>query len=170
MSSPDLVVEGTADRQKFIDSLNSILQGTALCSMATVGPDNVAHCNTAFFCYSTVAQMYFISHYASAHSKNLAERPSMAWTVFDSHQVWGNLLRGLQIFGTAKPAGVIETGLGLKAYTQRFPGFAKTVMTTSLSEFVAAEYRFYVFTPQRFKLFDEAVFGEETYVSAVLGR
>lgn len=169
-TTPRLKVETGFDPAKVEASIRELLEAVALCSMATVSEDGSAHCNTAFFCKADLWRMFFVSHFRSRHVQNLEARPSMAWTVFDSTQQWGTALRGVQIAGRAKPAGLVDGTLGVTQYGARFPGFAASVLQTPVQQVLSGEYKFYVFEPSEFKLFDEPTFGEETYIRAEVIR
>jgi hypothetical protein len=41
--------------------------------------------HTAFFCFNSDLELYFLSHPDSVHSHNLSHLPRMAVAVFDSH-------------------------------------------------------------------------------------
>src|SRR5918995_1160531 len=79
-----------------------ILKKNALCAIATVAASGRAHVNTAYFAYSDALELYFLSHPNSRHCRNLKTRSSTAIAVFDSRQTWGELDRGLQLFGTCR--------------------------------------------------------------------
>lgn len=161
-----LKVEGDFDAARVAAAVERILSETELCSMASVGPDGTAHCNTAFFCRNGLHELFFISHADSRHAKNFRTNQSSTWTVFSTVQTWGKPLAGLQIRGKTAAAGPIESIRGVKAYSSRFAGFAESVLHTPISEVISGEYRFFRFAPTDLVVFDEAEFGEETYILA----
>ena len=89
----------------------------------------------------------------------LSESASAAITVYDSQQTWGRLDRGIQLLGAAHAAGEEEAGGAKDVYAARFPDFrAKNLWA----------YRFYVFQPERVKLFDEVGLGGGRFVVAAV--
>ena len=161
-----LRVDGDFDVVRVAAAVSRILSENELCSMASVGADQTAHCNTAFFCRNGLHELFFISHVDSKHARNYHANAASTWTVFSTQQVWGKPLAGLQLRGRTAVAGPIESLRGVKAYSSRFPGFAESVLTTPISDVISGDYRFFRFTPTELTLFDEAEFGEETYVRA----
>ncbi|HJZ86050.1 MAG TPA: pyridoxamine 5'-phosphate oxidase family protein [Polyangia bacterium] len=130
-----------------------ILASNRLCSIATVTADRRAHIHTAYFCFSSQLDLFFLSHPSALHCRNLATHRSAAATVFSSAQTWSGPDRGLQLFGTCAPATGAE-----RLYARRFPAYT------------ASEYRFYRFRPRQLKLLDEAEFGDGIFVTATIRR
>jgi hypothetical protein len=60
----------------------TILDRNVLCSSATATPEGGPHINTAYFSYSEALDLYFLSHPASRHCRNLSIHSAMAMTVF----------------------------------------------------------------------------------------
>src|ERR1700722_19094081 len=85
--------------EKLSKSVLNIIKETHLCSMATINPDGTSHINTAFFCFNEDLDVYFVSDWRTKHCRNLTQKPKVALTIFDSHQKWGDSLRGIQLFG-----------------------------------------------------------------------
>jgi uncharacterized protein YhbP (UPF0306 family) len=150
--------------QKINESLIAILEGTRLLSMATVNSDHSTHINTAYFAYDENLHLYIITDPKSKHAKNLARNPSVAATVFDSHQEFWTPLRGLQLFGECSKTPVLHVLKALKTFSHRFPVFSEAVK--SPLDFVAKslEVRFYTIVVKRVKVFDEPTFGEEVFI------
>jgi uncharacterized protein YhbP (UPF0306 family) len=152
---------------KIAEAVRRILSGTPLCSMAPLGAGDHLHINTAFFAWNEAVELFFLSAPDSVHSRNLERVPTMAVAVFDSHQPWGALHRGLQLFGTAGRVDAARVGEVESLYARRFERYG---------EFKAAgrgaftELRFYAFQAAALKLLDEEEFGEATLVSAEIVR
>lgn len=147
------------------DSVLGVLKDNVLCSISTVTQNGHAHINTAYFCNSNKVEIYFLSHPASLHCRNLASNASAAIAVFSSSQVWTNPGRGLQLFGVCN-----ETvgGDGTKAqelYGQRFPKYPNWKAGLSKTD-LAQEYRLFRFVAGSLKLHDEATFGDGVFVLA----
>jgi uncharacterized protein YhbP (UPF0306 family) len=143
-----------------------ILAQTPLCSVATVAPDGSAHVNTAYFCYSDALELFFLSHPASKHCRNLAANGSAAIAVFDSRQRWGGPDRGLQLFGTCSAA---EGERAARLYSARFPRYAKWVARQGAAG-AAKDYRFFRVACTQFKLLDERELGGARFVVADVAR
>lgn len=146
-----------------------ILEANGLCSIATVSPDNRAHTNTAYFCYSQALELYFLSHPGSTHCRNLLSNASLAMTVFASSQRWTDPGVGLQLFGNAFEAKGQMSLEAERLYAKRFPAYhewRKNLKTGDL----AVEYRFYQFLPEHAKILDEQVLGDGIFIRGLIWR
>jgi uncharacterized protein YhbP (UPF0306 family) len=151
-----------------------VLSATSLCSIATIAPGNRAHINTVFFAVSRHLELYFLSDPESLHSRNLESNPSMAMTVFDSHQRWDAPGRGVQLFGTARRTRGEQARRAAAVYGGTFPPFARWVRGRTAADRRRAallrSYTLYRFLPTRVKILDEAEFGGATFVIATIRR
>jgi len=138
--------------------------------VATTDPKGQSHSATAFFCYSSESELFFLTNPDSVHGRNLVSNPSMAWTVYDSTQEWGKPLAGAQLIGEATLAGTVDTARAITLYGIRFPAFALHVARSSPQELLSDPHKVYVFRPKQVKLLDEAAFGPTTFVTARFGE
>jgi hypothetical protein len=145
----------------------TILEGNVLCSIATVTPEGRPHINTAYFSYSDVLELYFLSHPASLHCRNLSSNSSMAMTVFSSAQQWTDPGQGIQLFGTAEQAPSIDEAE--RSYASRFHNYVGWKGTLSGDD-LARQYRFYLFRVAEVKILDERTFGDALFVRALVQR
>lgn len=130
-----------------------------------VGQGQRAHVNTAYFCYSQDLDLYFLSHPASLHGRNLKAHPTAAVAVYSSAQTWGGHDTGLQLAGTCAEASDAEARSADALYAARFAPF--TTWKATLSATAAARaYRFYRFSTSGLKVIDEREFGPAIFVSA----
>jgi uncharacterized protein YhbP (UPF0306 family) len=136
-----------------------LLDASPLCAISTVGPRITAHIHTAYFAWNKDFEIFWLSDPAARHSRNIRARPSTAITVFDSHQVWGQPDRGIQLFGSTRELPATQIAPADSLYAARFPGDATPDLRA---------YRFYRFRSERLKLFDEAVFGPGVFVTATI--
>lgn len=153
-------------KPKELQSITEILTQTNLLSMATIKDGKESWINTVCFSFTEDFNLYFLTYPTAQHSKNLEANNSIAITVFDTHQEPKK--RGLQIFGTCEKVEGLELASAITSYAARFPwlpkyikkpeDFAKTVLTS----------RFYVARPEMIKIFDEKLFGDETWVTVDL--
>jgi len=134
-----------------------LLDASPLCAIATAAPRTTAHIHTAYFVWTRDFEIFWLSDPAAQHSRNIRARPSTAITVFDSHQVWGQHDRGIQLFGSTRQLPATQIAHAESLYAARFQGYA----TPDLQA-----YRFYRFRTERLKVFDEAVFGAAVFVTA----
>ena len=144
--------------------------------MATLGPRNRSHINTAYFCYKGLDELeiFFLSDIKSSHCRNLSRNPSMAMTIYRTNQPWEAPGRGLQLFGTCSQT---EGQLARKAqqvYAKRFPSYARWMSSTKKDEKKLAgqlrSYRFYRFLPWELKVLDEAEYGGAVFVMVTIKR
>jgi len=136
-----------------------LLDASPLCAISTVAPRITAHIHTAYFVWNRDFEIFWLSDPAARHSRNIRARPGTAITVFDSHQVWGQPDRGIQLFGSTRQLPATQTAPADSLYAARFPGYATPDLRA---------YRFYQFRSERLKLFDEAVFGAGVFVTATI--
>ena len=145
-----------------------ILDNVSLCAMASVNVDGTAHANTAFFCIDSEWCMYFVSSEDAKHSRNIAERPSLAVTVYDSRQDWDDWKTGLQLFGTCFVVDGPRARLASALYKKRFPAYARWLHTLGRTTGLGTETSFFKFEPDSLKLLSEENLGEETFVAVRL--
>jgi uncharacterized protein YhbP (UPF0306 family) len=156
-------------REHVHERIRRLLESSMLCSIATVTPDRTAHANTAFFAYSDVLEVFFLSHPASRHCQNLKSNSSVALTVFSSGQRWADPGRGLQLFGTGEEASGSAAQDAERRYAARFPAY--DAWRASLGEGdVAREYRFYRVVVSTVKILDEEALGDGAVVRASIVR
>jgi uncharacterized protein YhbP (UPF0306 family) len=138
-----------------------LLDASTLCSIATVTPAGRAHVATAYFAWSPELELVWISEPRATHSRNIGANGSAALAVYDSGQAWGGSDRGVQLFGQARRVTGTAAEGAEKLYAKRFAAYRPHDL---------AAYRFYVFRPQRLKLFDERELGAGVFVTARLSR
>jgi uncharacterized protein YhbP (UPF0306 family) len=162
-------VSGTRIRR----SLTEILDETALCSIASVGPGNRAHVNTAYFAWSSDFDLFFLSDPSAGHVRNFHTRPTAAVTVFRSTQRWGGSDRGAQLFGTAREAAGRIARVAERSYANRFSRYTPWIAGSGIDATSAdrlRSYRFYRFRPTRVKILDEETFGAAVFIEAKILR
>src|SRR5262245_47952412 len=101
-----------------------ILDKAPLGSLSTTTAPSRPHINTAFFVLDqpTLA-MYFLSEPGTQHIRNIAATPQGAATFFDSHQIWGDALSGVQLFGSVSESTGADRTKADALYRARFPAF-----------------------------------------------
>jgi uncharacterized protein YhbP (UPF0306 family) len=146
-------------------SVLSILDATLLFSISTVTPEGRPYINTAYFSYSDALELYFLSHPASLHCRNLARNASIAATIFSSAQQWTDPGRGLQLFGTCAVTSGAAAEEAERVYRKRFPGYPKWKASLK-NEDLGHEYRFYRIDVASIKVLDESNLGDAVFVRA----
>ena len=104
------------------------------------------------------------------HSKNIETRSSLAVAVCDFSQDWDDLKSGLQLFGTCAVARGCDAHLAAKLYGRRFPAYERWIRDLDQTVEHGNSSMFFMFIPRSLKLLQEAVLGEETFVSISLLR
>jgi uncharacterized protein YhbP (UPF0306 family) len=151
-------------------SVRGMLASVHLCSIATRG-DGGVHINTAFFAWREDLVLYFLSRPSTQHAANLLRTPAMAWTVFDSRQVWGEPHRGLQMFGTGSRVSEAERREAERVYGARFPGYLRLRASAVAADAPGFDaLQLYRFTPSSLKLLDEPEFGHEVFITVEIVR
>jgi uncharacterized protein YhbP (UPF0306 family) len=161
------IVQGSLTNRRVRGSLLRLLHENVLASFATVDTRGRAHINTAYFAWTSDWNLYFYSYSNSGHARNLDRHPSMAVTIFDSHQRWGHPDQGVQLFGTAGEAKGTWEDVAAAAYARRFAGF-KRWRTELEREEGAFRLRPYRFRPRRAKVFDERTLGAGRFVEIAI--
>jgi uncharacterized protein YhbP (UPF0306 family) len=146
-------------------SVCRILEANVLCSIATVTTEGRSHINTAYFSYSDALEIYFLSHPASLHCRNLLTNAAIAMTVFSSAQQWTEPGQGVQLFGTGEQTSRAFADEAERSYSNRFHDYTSWKRTLQDSD-LARKYRFYLFRVSRLKILDERAFGDAIFVSA----
>lgn len=136
-----------------------LLEASTLCAVATVAPGGRAYANTAYFAWSPTFELVWLSAAEARHSRNIRSNPSVAVSVYDSDQTWGQPDRGIQLFGSAREAHGRAAGAVEGVYASRFREFAAADFS---------DYRFYRFRPRQLKLFDERQLGGGLFVTAAV--
>jgi len=153
-------------------SVSRILRENVLCAISTVTGDRRAHIHTAYFAYSADFEFYFLSDANSVHSRNVERNPSMAMAIFRSAQVWGRPDRGIQLFGTCRPANEDDAVRAERVYGRRFPAYLRYIRSTRGGDrrmgAQLRSYRFYRFVPRTVKILDEAEFGGGVFILAAV--
>lgn len=138
-----------------------------LCSIATVGPGPVPHINTCFYGVTPSLNLIIFTAPSSRHATYLAENGRFAVSIFDSHQEWGGIIYGVQLFGVGSECTEEDAESSLAHYAEHNPGMSQWARTPSdiLEKFESRLYRLKV---DRFTLLDEASFGKEGYISGTV--
>ena len=131
-----------------------LMSASPLCSLATVSPGGRAHVNHMYFARNDRYEVFWYSDRGSVHSRNLGQRPTAAITIYDSHQTYGLLDRGIQLFGVAAIATGRDGEEALRIYRRRFRGVDPSAHTADR------------FRPRTVKIFDERAIAPAMLVSA----
>jgi uncharacterized protein YhbP (UPF0306 family) len=155
--------------ERLYQAVTRILAANTLCSIATEAEPGHPHIHTAFFAFSADLDLFFLSHPNAAHSRYLSRVPQVAIAVFDSHQIWGTPHAGLQLFGQAGPAQEVHADRARALYAARFPQYLHDQPQPGRGP-ASSALLFFRFHPHRAKIFDEAAFGDEVHITAVIER
>jgi uncharacterized protein YhbP (UPF0306 family) len=146
---------------RIVRAARRLLDASTLCAIATVSPGGRAHVNTAYFAWTDVFEIVWLSERRARHSLNLRADPRAAIAVYDSTQTWGGSDRGIQLFGSAREATGRSSRDAERAYAGRFSAYEAVDVQG---------YALYRFRPQRIKVFDEGSFGGGVFVTARVDR
>lgn len=154
----------------FRESVNEILAESRLFTLATATASGGVHANTAFFAADEELALCFVSERTTEHSRNAAEDPRAAATVFCEPPQYGEQLRGLQLFGRVAECEADELSHALDVYQGRFPEFAADPEVRERFRTGTAPSALYRFTVESLTLLDEPRFGRRNYISAEASR
>ena len=116
--------------------------------------------NTAYFAWSQLFEIVWLSSPAARHSRNLDVLGTAAIAVFDSRQTWGDADRGIQLFGSARQLRGRAAEDARALYARRF---------RDARDLDDEAYRYYRLRARTMKLFDERKLGAATFVTARIG-
>ncbi len=149
-------------------SIKGILEHNILLSMASIN-ENEAWINAGYYAFDEHLNIYYLTPPSSQHAKNLEMNPSVAVSVFDSHQTDPTKPKqGLQIFGTWSLVDATSLPRVTLLYAKRFPWLGSFIKHPLDWTKKILESRLYQITPKRIKIFDEPTFGEETWVEITI--
>jgi nitroimidazol reductase NimA-like FMN-containing flavoprotein (pyridoxamine 5'-phosphate oxidase superfamily) len=149
------------------ESIGELLAENSLGAMASVD-NGVAHIHTAYFVHSADLTLYFLSQPTDAHTRFIAQNPSVAVAIWSTPVSWGEDLRGVQVFGRCDEvkAGA-ELLAGMRLFLSRFPAFKAIVKRPG--EFKAGiASRMFAVRPSALRLLDEPRFGRRNYIDLAL--
>jgi uncharacterized protein YhbP (UPF0306 family) len=150
-------------------SVVAILDTCDLLALSTVTPEGKPYANTAYFAYTHALDIVIYTPPSTQHARNLEADPAAAAAIYRADQPVGADLQGLQVFGEMRKAIGSVGDAAFAAYATRFSWLAEAA--TSIEEADGKfESRLYVMRVDTLKLFDEPVFGKETWVSARVER
>lgn len=149
-------------------SVQHILSGAELCTIATRNQDGTPYANTCFYAFDHDFKLFVLTPPSTQHSRNIEACPPVAVTIFDSHQKSGSELRGLQIIGECyRIKDGPELSAAFDVYMGRFPSI-KSIADTVDEMLKVFESRLYEIQPKTIKILDEPTFGKEVWVTAVV--
>ncbi|MFF3978653.1 pyridoxamine 5'-phosphate oxidase family protein [Streptomyces sp. NPDC001828] len=154
------------------ESIGSLLDGTRLLSMATVGDDGAPWSHNAYFAYDFDLHLYCLTRPGSGHVRNLVNSAGrVSVTVADTAQAGTPGTRqGLQLQGHCALAAGVQLARGSAVFADRFPAFAGAARAAAVPDPTGSALRLFVFTARDFKVFDEPAFGTDTWISGRIRR
>jgi Pyridoxamine 5'-phosphate oxidase len=135
----------------------ALLDAVPLCAISTISPRGNAHVSTAYFAWNRRFEVVWLSSPSARHSRNIAARPSTAIAVYETGQRWGEPDRGIQLFGSSERVSRSGAADAETSYSERFRAYKPAGR---------GDYAFFRFRAVRLKVFDEAVLGGGTFVTA----
>ena len=155
----------TADQtpERIALSLNEILTANRLMSIATVR-GKLPYVCALIFAYAPDLTLYFVSQPTTEHVKNLEAQDDIACAIAHSEQSWDRPRRGLQIYGHAfRPTGA-DLKKATDAYFARWPGMRRAKFDPETGKDKDLHTHLFAIKPSFCKIFDEKIFGHETFV------
>ncbi|SEN90291.1 pyridoxamine 5'-phosphate oxidase family protein [Actinacidiphila rubida] len=156
------------------ESIERLLDGTRLLSMATVGDNGVPWLHNAYFAYDADLHLYFLTRTDSEHARNLSNSGGqVAVTVADTRQEGAPGSRqGLQLQGPCRPAEGDRLRRGAEVFADRFPGFTAAIRGATRPDgpLDTPDLRLFVFSAARVKIFDEPAWGRDVWLTGRILR
>lgn len=151
-----------SEKEKILKSVRFILDKNSLFTISTLDVRTKNPCSSsAYYSFDDDLNLYFWTDPNAKHSKNIEKNSNVAVNIFDSHQAWGSLLKGVQMRGVARVVTKKELLIGGALYLKRFPNvsqYVKKILDFHSKKFQSKMYKI---EPTWIKLFDEELFGKE---------
>jgi len=145
-------------------SVSDILNENKLLSLATAKIVERPWVNHCYFAFDEEMKLYILTYPKSEHMDNISNNPNVAVSIADSTQDSDGYKRGIQLVGVCRVVDEVELQSCIDIYTSRFPWFRKYITKPKDFERSSLDSRFYIIEPNEIKIFDEVIFGEETWV------
>lgn len=155
-------------KEEAIKSINEVLGKNKLCAIASIRENNKSYIHTAFYVFTDGLELFFLSEPCSQHSLNFENNSSTAISIYDSNQVWGKELLGIQLFGKCEGAKGKDVIKGYYLYAKRYNDFVSWIKHPDELISGIAETKLYKFTTEALKIFDEKRFGKDEYVTGTI--
>ena len=156
------IVSSAHDEGKILQSLNEIISPLPLMTIGTVRGETPYVC-AVVFAYDHNLCLIFFSEKSTDHSQNLTNNKRIAGEIVDTHQTWESPRRGIQFQGTAHEATSEELSSAVELYMSRFPGFERSKIDPKTNQAHPIKVTPYIVRPTTIKIFDEKIFGRETW-------
>ncbi|MBS3167885.1 pyridoxamine 5'-phosphate oxidase family protein [Candidatus Woesearchaeota archaeon] len=154
----------TKESDKIIESFYDILESNYLLALSTIDLKNKQpHVCCVFYVFDKEFNLYIWTDPNSKHSNNIAKNSKVAVEIYDSHQKWGSLLKGLQILGTSKQISNKEVLSIGPLYLKRYIKASNIIKTLKDFNSKKLESQLYKIQINNVKLLDENRFGKESY-------
>ena len=107
--------------------------------------------STVAYAFDSKFRFYWVSVPESKHQQNIKHNSSIAFTIFDSHQQWGEGI-GVQIEATVEQVSLLETPLAMETYFLRNYPYGNVIGSfgDALKKLLNGKvYNFYRATPNK---------------------
>ncbi|MEK6898106.1 MAG: hypothetical protein AABX28_01980 [Nanoarchaeota archaeon] len=159
------------DVNKIVKSALDILETNSLLSLSTFDEKNKqpSVCSV-YYAFDNDFNLYIWTDPKSQHSKNTIKNYKIGADIYDSHQEWGELLKGLQIEGKIYSLSNKELLVGGSLYLKRYlkaSNFIKNIKDFNSTKFESKLYKIMI---DKIKVLDEENFGKENYKILLIKR
>lgn len=157
-------VTGGVSAQSARKSLDDILSGTPLCTIATGDANGKPSASTAFYALDHDEMiLHVLTGLDTEHGRNILANGRAALTVYSTDQAWADAKRGVQMKASAGLTSEGSVEDALQRYLAAYPGLSKWVRRAEEIE-ANLENRFFSFVVEQGKIFDEPSFGAEVWI------
>ncbi len=159
------------DMDTILESVYKILKSNHLLSLSTIDLKNKQpHVCCVYYVFDNELNLYIWTDPYSQHCKNITNNPRVAVDIYDSHQEWGSLLKGLQILGTSMPVNNKELLLSGALYLKRYVKASNFIKTLKDFNSDKLDSKIYKIVISKIKLLDESNFGKDIYKELLIER
>jgi len=165
----EVIFSSPEEKTKIMWSFSKILNNNFLLTLSTANK-NHPFSSTAFYVFDKQFNLYIWTGKDTLHSKNIDLNQKIAINIYNSKQIWGSDLNGLQALGIASVTGAKDLLMAGALYLKRYPKAYKFAKNPKDFHSKALESRIYKIQLNKIKIFDEKAFGKEGFREIFIKR
>lgn len=173
MDKKEIIIEAVniKEKDKILESFYEIIKSNNLLALSTINEkEKQPNVCSAYYVMDNEFNLYIWTDPNSRHSKNISKNSKVAVNIYNSHQEWGSLLKGLQISGMSKPITGKESLFAGSIYLKKYLKVSKFIKTLKDFNSKKLESQLYKITINKIKVLDEEKFGKENYKELIVKR
>ncbi|MCA9391937.1 pyridoxamine 5'-phosphate oxidase family protein [candidate division WWE3 bacterium] len=118
---------------QLVEMAKGIIEANQYMTIASCDESGNAWASTVCYAYDDDYKFYWVSFPNTKHQQNIKNNPNISFTIFDSHQDWGNG-DGVQIEATAQQVSLTDLPHATKVYFSRNYPYGKNKVATAYGD------------------------------------